>query len=306
VIESRPGPGAGTECLASDPACGVALRTDVVLHFDRPLWPRADSFEALRVYSGSPSNRVPVSSIRYDLLDWTLTYRLLRPLRSRALYQVELPGANGSPGPRAFDGAPLEAGALPLAFSFLTRSDTSGEPPPDDVPAPTCDEVVRVLETHCASGCCHGGDRPAMGLRLDSREGLLTTALRHVAHQTETAGTAGLPHSNPARFGTAMPLLDPGSAATSYLVYKLLIAPTGFEACTEPSCQPFTVLPGAASCAPWPDAERARLRDWFVRGEAMPLDPGSLGCAEATPPRALDCASLRALIAFVDAGADCD
>ena len=277
---------------------------DVTLRFDRPLWPQPGSFESLLVYSGS-DNRVPVGSIRYDLLDWTLTYRLLRPLKPRALYQVELPGSKGMPGPRAFDGGPLEAGALPLAFSFLTRNGTSGELP-GEVPAPICDEVVRVLDTHCGSGCCHGGDSPAMGLRLDSREGLLTTALRHVAHQTENAGTAGLPHSNPARFGTAMALLDPGSAATSYLIYKLLIAPTGFGACAEPSCQPFTALPGAASCPPWPDAERARLRDWFVRGEAMPLDPESLGCAEAAPPPALDCASVRALIAFVNAGAVCD
>ena len=275
------------------------------MRFDRPLWPEPVGYESVRVYSGTPRNRVSVRSIRYDLLNWTLRYGLGGRLTARALYQVELPGAGGTTGPRAFDGGALEPGAIPLAFSFFT-ADSASSNLPADAPAPSCAEIVPVFERHCSSGCCHGGDSPAMGLRLDSRDGLMATAIGRVAHQTETAGTVGLPHSHPERFGTAMPLIDPGSAATSYLVYKLLIAPGEFEPCADESCAPFTTLPGAERCAPWPEAERSRLRDWFVRGEAMPLAPWRAGCSEDEPSRPLDCASLHALVRFVDAGAACE
>lgn len=304
IVEVRPADGDGVNCNASEPDCGVPRRTDIVVRFDRPLWPEPRSFEGTRVYTGTRSNRVPVAAVRYDLLDWTLTYQLGRQLMPRALYRVELSGAGESAAPRAYDGAVLDEVAPPLAFSFLTRSTPGGDVPSEPAPAPACDEVVRVLDRHCASGCCHGGEAPAMGLRLDSRDGLLTTAFRRVAHQTESTGTVGVPHSNPARFGTAMPLIDPGSAATSYLLYKLLIAPENLEPCAGDHCAASGALVSDETCLPWPSAERERLRDWFVRGEPMPMAPERLGCDGPALP--LDCGSLRALVRFIDSGALCN
>jgi hypothetical protein len=304
VLETVPANGAGTDCSRLDPSCGVPLRTTIRVRFDRPLWPEPLNFEAVRVYTGTPSNRVAVTAIDYSVFDWTLSFRLGRPLAPRTLYQVELPGWDGTPGPRAYDGAELEPGGVPLRFSFVT-SDTDASDLAPVLPSPSCEQAVAVFEAHCSTGACHGGETPAMGLRLDSRAGLRSSALRRVARQTETASTVGVPHSHPARFGTAMPLLDPGNAANSYLFYKLFITPQGFGACAHASCEPFSAVEAGATCEPWPEAERQRLRDWFVRGEAMPLLPSESGAAELAPLRPLDCASLRALIRFVDAGAEC-
>jgi hypothetical protein len=271
-----------------------------VVHFDRLLWPEPAALESLRIFTGLPRNRVGVSSIAYDLLDRTVTYRLSSALAAHTLYRVELPGHLSNRGPRAFDGAGLAPGPVPLAFSFFTAEEaTPAETPPPGA-TPSCDDAVELLGTHCGSANCHGGTTPAMGLGLDTREALLATALRKVAHQTETAATFGVAQSHPARFGTAMPILDPGNAANSYLVYKLLIADLRLPECNDELCERFQGLAGPERCEPLSADERERLRNWFVRGEPMPPnDP-------PTSPRPLDCASVRALVRFVDAGANCE
>lgn len=90
--------------------------------------------------------------------------------------------------------------------------------------------VLDVLR-ECATNGCHGyadpNNRseypgPAMGLDLTDIEGLLRTAIRHPAHGSQTGEQARMPDESPRRFGRAMPLLDPGNAGNSYLLYKLL------------------------------------------------------------------------------------
>jgi hypothetical protein len=94
-----------------------------------------------------------------------------------------------------------------------------------------------------------------------------------------------------------MPLIEPGRAAASYLVYKVLAGAAAITPCRAPECAEYQDQPGASACEAWPELERNRLRDWFVRGEVMPPASSDL------PP--LDCASLRALIRFIDDGARC-
>jgi hypothetical protein len=209
---------------------------------------------------------------------------------------VKVADPGGALAPRSYDGGELAAGPVPLEFGFFTEGEGAASPPETaDSPPPSCEDVVALLARHC--GSCHGAERPAMGLTLTSAAGLRSTAIERVARQTETGGDSGVPSSHPARFGTAMPVIEPGRAGFSYLVYKLLVGAARFEACQTAECAPFAALPGAAECAPWPDDERERLRDWFVRGEAMPPP------ASDAPP--LDCASLRALFRFIDDGARC-
>jgi hypothetical protein len=288
-------------CDDADPACGVPRATRVVVHFDRLLWPEPVPLESIRIYTGVPRNRVGVSSITYDLLEQSVTYELASQLAPRTLYRVELPGLVPGEGPRAFDGGELESASTPLGFSFYTQA--AGVPAlPPRVPGriPTCDEVVELLTSHCGSSSCHGGSAPSMGLGLDTRAAFVTTALRKVARQTETAGSVAIPRAHPARFGTAMPIVAPGSAANSYLVYKLLISDRGFPSCDTPGCARFQSPDAPEHCPPLAGAERERLRDWFVRGEPMPPD----GPTTSHPD--LDCSSFRALVRFVDAGAKCD
>jgi hypothetical protein len=108
-----------------------------------------------------------------------------------------------------------------------------------------------------------------------------------------------------------MALIDPGSPGDSYLLYKLLRNPKNYDAC-DPSGQggPFCtaasdlksshrVLPlrNHQSLRP-SDDELTRLREWFVRGDPMPLDPANQGLG-------VGLSGLRAVSAFIAAGADC-
>jgi len=295
VVETRPAHGEGTECSDADPGCGVPRRPELVVRYDRPLWPEPERFQEILVYSGSRGIVVRVDSVRYDVLDRTLAYELGPRLAPRSLYRVELADPARGTAPRAYDGGELEPGPVPFEFQFLTQgAGAAPEAEPAKAEVPTCGEIAALLDRHC--GGCHGAELPAMGLTLSSPEGLRRTAIRRVARQTETGSGSGVPSVHPARFGTAMPLIEPGRAAGSYLVYKLLVNEASFEPCNAADCAAFATQPGADSCGSWSEREREALRDWFVRGEAMPPLWGGLP---------LDCASLRALVRFIDDGARC-
>jgi hypothetical protein len=296
VLETLPADGDGAGCADSDPDCGVSRRPRIVVRYDRPLWPEPERFQEILVHSGPTRNRARVASVRYDVLDRTLSYELATRLRPRALYRVQLADPAEGLAPRAFDDGEVEPGPVPLEFGFLTQGEgATPEPAPVDVPAPSCDRIAALLDRHC--GSCHGAEQPAMGLTLNSPSGLRSTAIQRVARQTETGNDSGVPSLHPPRFGTAMPVIEPGKAAGSYLVYKVLAGAAAFEPCRAPECAEHVDQPGAAQCEAWSELERERLRDWFVRGSAMPPAASSL------PP--LDCASLRALLRFIDDGAHC-
>jgi hypothetical protein len=183
-------------------------------------------------------------------------------------------GSNGF-GFRAFDGAPLsKTNDAPVKLSFFTARETPVAIAPPE--APSCFDASSVISrSGCAGGGCHSGSNAPMGLRLDSREGLLDTAIAHVAHEADTGPVSGQAQVDPLRFGTGMPIIDPGAPGTSYLLYKLLTRPDNFGACTTK----YNVeLPEGVCPAPT-EPERRRLLNWFVRLEPMPiglpLDGGS-------------------------------
>ena len=111
-----------------------------------------------------------------------------------------------------------------------------------------------------------------MGLDLSSSDGLLATAIREVAHQTETGSTSGIALEEPTRMGVQMPILDPGRPSNSYLLYKLLRNGAIWEGAP---CATRYQVALADQCPAPSSAERTRLREWFVRGQSMP--PGSSG-----------------------------
>lgn len=307
VVASVPRNGQGVNCGAGDLNCGVPVDTPITLRFDRILLPATAVRQSIVVYSGAPGVGAPFLQPSYDVLERELTFRMAGRFEATALYRVQLPIARSASdyGLRAFDGAPLESGRVPVELSFVTSAALMDAAPSPAFDEPTCDDVAALLASHCAGSCCHGGESPAMGLRLDSVTGIEATAIQRVAHQTETGNTLGVPFVNPSRFGVAMPIIDPGSAASSYLVYKLLLSPDNLRACAAGACS-FDALPGAQSCAPLPADERDRLAAWFVQGDAMPIvahgaDPSCL------PPdnRALDCGEMRALTRWIDRGARC-
>jgi hypothetical protein len=308
LLASLPENGQGIRCSKGDASCGVPIDATIELSFDRPLLPATAVRQSIAVYTGSPGVGSPFLVPNYDLLERRLRFRNMGRLQPNALYQLRLPLAHSSSesGLRAFDGAGLEPDVAPNELSFVTSASLAVVPAAPAFSEPTCEQITTLLSSHCAGSCCHGGESPAMGLRLDTWSGLEQTAIEHVAHQTETGNTVGVPFSNPARFGVAMPILDPNGPATSYLIYKLLLSPANLAPCATDSCA-FEALPGAQSCVPLPGAERERLAAWFVQGAAMPIVESGVSDAGCLPSdnRPLDCGEMRAITRFIEGGARC-
>jgi hypothetical protein len=313
LISVFPEPNAGIDCqLEADggvasPTCGVSRKTTIELRFDRYLEPDAAIRQSIVLFQRLNEDDQPIGGAflqpDYDLVERVVVYRLNRErhpdgLDPGSLYKVRVvaPAEAGADGFKAFDGAPLTAdGSVALEFQFRTATAPAEWPP--EQPAPTCrDMIERVFPgAGCQSPGCHNGVEdpdcpprmaqdpqgecvgvPRMGLRFESAPGLVETAIRRVAHQTDIGSQAGVPLQNPARVGVAMPIIDPGKPGNSYLLYKLLRRPQNFfqrfddagDTCRTEHLAP---LPNDACLPPTPEESR-RLREWFVRGEPMPLN----------------------------------
>ncbi|MCC6899590.1 MAG: hypothetical protein IT377_11480 [Polyangiaceae bacterium] len=225
----------------------------------------------------------------YDVVERVLVYRLPEgaKLEPGTRYTVELltPSADDDFGFRAFDGAPLGVGEVPLRFDFRTRKSATVPPPPTSpVFADTCSllealapGVPESKRAGCASNSCHGGADARMGLRLDNAEGLAQTAIDHVAHQTESGVHAGQTLENPPRLGVNMPIIDRGRPENSYLMYKLLLSSSNFRGNPGVGCTTVHQVALPAEVCPEPTAaESARLAAWFVRGSPMPQNDRSV------------------------------
>jgi hypothetical protein len=322
LIGAFPADGCG---IGPDPDCTVPTNVPLTLRFDRFLNPATVVRQALRVYPGDPSVGVPFTfNVVYDPVERVVEYRVPRGAgyKPQTLYQVELFVADspGAPGIRAFDGAPLTEGALPLRFSFYTADGPAELPPPAE--APSCDEIVTQVFGrlgNCAGAACHRkgdnlldgevplGDAPHQ-LWLDSSGRFNQSAVGRIARQTELGDISGGPSAQlDPRFGVRMALIEPNSPGASYLLYKLLLAPRNYEPCSpdaeEPLCadaahpaassHAFLPLVEGESLVP-PTEELERLREWFVRGEPMPRGAGNVRLE-----------GLRAVSSFIAAGARC-
>lgn len=280
-----------------DPSCGVPRNAAIELRFDRFLLPATAARQSIRVYSGDPAGQVLLLP-SYDVVERVLTFRVGGGARllPGLLYRVELLQPELDPGGfglRAFDGAGLEEGPVPLEWSFFTAREAP-EPRPEPQPSSSCADALEVFR---ASGCvnCHGESAGAMGLSLQSGEALRRTAIRRVAHQADVGVVAGEPQVNPTRLGVGMPVLDPGSPATSYLLYKLLRNPRNFGAGPAACESAYAVGLPAGECLAPDEEERQRLEDWFVKLDPMPPGPGGA--------LAGGLADLRTLQGFVLGGA---
>ena len=319
MLASYPAAGQGLDCDTTSDDCGVDRNTVLQFRFDRYLLPATTVRQAIRLGSGDVLTFF--SQPEYDLVERVLIYRPAAPLPPKTTIRIELivPSEDEPDGLRAFDGAPLDPNSpAPLEFDFHTNG-LDPEPvaiPPE--PAPSCTDVITTVFTF-SNGCaaCHtpGGKAPCpagfapdaeqkcvpvprMGLDLTSFEGLLTTAIGKVAHQTEIGAKGGTPLENPPRLGVQMPIVDSGRPDNSYMMYKLLRNERNFpELGSESLCDTryqVGFLPGGP-CLPPTAEESTRLREWFVRGQPMPADP----------EKPLFRAQLRDIQSWIRAGAVC-
>lgn len=133
--------------------------------FDRDLDPRSVSRNSVAVVSGDGA---VLLTTRYDTIDRAVEARAFRggPLIARVRYRAVLDELRGALG-----GTLDEAVTIP----FRTAADDNALPP-DDEPAPWS-AVGPLLRDRCGGSGCHGGERPAMGLRLDTADGVRATAI---------------------------------------------------------------------------------------------------------------------------------
>ena len=219
-----------------------------------------------------------------------VTLHLFSPLQDGQFYQLRVvtpPTSDPATGLRAIDGAGLDP-AVTNIIPF--RASASAPMPPAPPNVDFCRDIEPIFASKCLTGACHGGAEPAVGLRLDTNAGILSTAVGRVAEGANTG-----PHSateDPGlHFGVDMPILDPGlssmgsgNPANSWLLYKLLMAfpaaqstTGGAEAC-DGGADGGTAIPvdlsGLHGIAwqPLSDGERATLAD-LVPGREMPF-PG--------------------------------
>lgn len=317
-------------CGVGDSAdCTVPTNVTLAFRFDRFLNPASVSRQAIRLYSGDPSEgpAPPPFEVAYDPIERVVEYRMPSgyALQPATLYELELIVADSpeSSGMRAFDGAPLAEGDVPLRGVFITGDDQVAQP---DDPPPSCDQIVgnadAVFKT-CTGGACHqkGGNvvgELAVGeaphaLWLDTPSHFSLSAVSRIAHETETGDqSGGVAAERPPRFGVRMALVDPHNPGGSYLMYKLLRNLGNFEPCPanagSPSCatpanpaeSAHALLPLAEGEVITPSvAELERLHEWFVRGDPMPRPR-----ADARP-LSIHLQGLRAVSRFIASGADC-
>lgn len=322
LLASYPADGQGTnapfdaevDCDEPTPECAVPTNAAIELRFDRFLLPNGLEW-GLSLYSGSPpANGVPLR-VEYDMIERVVVFRPTRRLQANTVYTAQLVTyPNPGQGVWAFDHAPLTEASAPLRFSFSTgrgpRTERALPSPPQD----TCETMAQGPLDSCAS--CHATQSgaasstpsvfPPMGLDLSSARALYDTAIRQVAHQTETGNNAASEgYQSPARFGVQMNVIDPGSPATSYLMYKLLRKVENYQVSADgPGCVTGHHPPVSdLDCQPPPEEELARLRQWWVLGDPMPKDgTSSMG---AVIPSAITRENLLRISAWIADGATC-
>jgi hypothetical protein len=308
----------------------VPTNVTLAFRFDRFLNPTTVNRQAIRLYTGDPevSPGVPPFEVSYDPIERVVEYRPPPgyALVPSTLYRLELNVAEGPDdfGIRAFDGAPLAEGALPLQLSFFTGTVPQETPVPR---APSCADIVGTLSSvfsACTGVECHqkGGNAVAgravqeapYGLWLDDPRRFTLSALNRVARETETGDqSGGPPTERGARFGVHMALVDPRNPGGSYLMYKLLLNLGNFEPCPAGSLAPVCAQAGDPQVSTHPSlplaedelvtpplAELERLQEWFVSGAPMPRPRGD------GQPLAIHLQGLRAVSRFIAAGADCE
>ena len=147
-----------------------------------------------------------------------------------------------------------------------------------------CADVMPIFTLKCSDPSCHGAnDSAASSLILASSEGVRVTARQRVALGSNTGPRASSAEPTPSLFGINMDLIKPGDPGSSWLLYKIELAPHPVVdagpappvLCTPPAGAPPIPEPAAAFSTLAPsrpiadDIERAILSD-YVLGREMP------------------------------------
>jgi hypothetical protein len=193
---------------------GVPRAAAIEVRFDRRVLPRSVSRDTLYVESGRLRS---LSSVRYDVVRAAAILTPLdgRPLEAGVVYRLVVDGVED------VFGVPMRA---PVTVRFRTGEEVGAPPPPPRRAG--WEQAEPVLRARCATAGCHGGDRPAVGLALDTGDGVRATAVGRPARTAPSLGAEGGAGA-PALAGLAIidVLAGEGRPETSWLVYGLLHDP---------------------------------------------------------------------------------
>jgi hypothetical protein len=290
------------------PADGV-----VEIAFDRPLLPSSVTRQSVILREASGAS-VPPPIVAYNPVAKVVTIANPSPGGGSWLvvgqpYRVEFVRArddtDGS-GIRAIDRASLDPSET-AQFVFSVSAATG------NVPASVtfCADILPIFRAQCAGSTCHG-DPPgvsgaAAGLVLGTSEGLTGTAIGRVARGANT-GSRTAPRADGRVFGIDMAIVAPYAPASSWLLYKLLLADNigAPDASSSSQCDggagtQTRVDPTPSVVSPWTPADRDAL-SVYVGGQEMPY-PSFAATGEKLRDRALSVSDLERLRAWISAGA---
>ena len=292
IVALEPAPARGLDCDGG--ACGFAPDAPIRFKFDRWLLPTTAIRQSVSLYTEGTQLGVFLRP-DYDVTARSLGFRPDAPLLPDTVYILEFSDAdketNGF-GFRSYDGDSL---GKSTRFAFRTAGASGSPPANDSEPAASCREVlIAMAGAGCANAGCHSGNQPRMGLALDTALSLETTAIDHVAHQTESGTEASQRVVSGGRFGVQMPIIDPGRPENSYLIYKLLISRWLNRELGEAA-----ESADAFSADALPTSEIEEARAWFIGFGAMP--PDEVGYPNGVSPIEL----VRTIQGWIRAGAMC-
>lgn len=321
LVAIRIGPGA-TPCPDAAPGdlClrEVILQPTFVLQFDRPLAPSSVARTNYTIRSGSIADEITFQLPRVDPVESTVVFTLDAPLLPQTQYELHV-RASDRPADRlaSFDGTPFRGEAV---VRFTTggddgRRETDNDPLATAIGADLGCRAVEILAAGCVGSQCHGDTRrdvdagalaaPAMGLSLLSYEAIGATAINRAAVQVQLATDPGGTGGATTDFPRGLPLIEPGSSARSYLLYKMLrdprrTAPKNAAGVVQlpPPVEALRVAPDGYDPFPRAAEELARV----IPGAPMPHDvlppEPDAGVYEPTSIE-----NLRVLRAWIDRGA---
>jgi hypothetical protein len=221
------------------PSQPIPANGSVELAFDRFLDPSTVNRQSVTL-ADADGTVVPFAKLNYDPVLRKVILQPMGSLTAGQPYTVTLSqwphGVEGG-GLRATDGAPLPA---PVTIGFMATAEAT-------LPAvPTvsfCGDILPVFQRSCSSSNCHGaptpgGDPtrtgtgssyPAEGLALSTGPWVQTTAIDGMRPAVgDNTGPSGVSSTGIAGlFGVDMPIVAPGNAGNSWLLYKCLISPVG-------------------------------------------------------------------------------
>jgi len=263
----------------------------IVLQFDRYLNPQTITRQSFEI-ADAANNPLQGGIVSYDPIALTVTIASPNSATtgtSEAVpwivagqsYKLYMPVSGSSTDPagvRAIDNAPLDPSVGPIEIAFNVVK--AGAPP--SLPTISfCGDVFPILNAKCATGSpCHtdpGDGPPAASLSLASPEGIAQTAIGRISQASNTSGISGQAIPANRVFGLNFPIIDPGHASTSWLMYKVALAPAPDAITDQPPVCPDVSGKSAApqaigiktSAFPPSDDETQVLSD-AILGRPMP------------------------------------